>query len=113
MGVFIPNDPDVVEIGVGYMRTLALIQIAACLAGVAAGVFRGQGKTVPPSVSSVTSNSLRVALAYFLAHNTDLGLNGIWIALAAGAALRGSWIYIWYLIYSRRRSLKDGAEIRG
>jgi len=107
IGVFIPNDPVVVEIGVGYMQILALIQIPSCLEGVAAGVFRGLGKTVPPSLASVSSNSLRVVFAYLLTSYTTLGLTGIWIAIAAGAALRGSWIFIWYVIYSRRNPKAD------
>jgi len=102
IGVFIPNDPNVVEIGAEFLRILAFIQIPACLEGVAAGVFRGQGKTIPPSIASISSNALRVALAYFLTHYTGLGLTGIWIAIAAGAGLRGSWMYIWYAFYSRK-----------
>jgi len=109
LGVFVPNDPEVIEIGVVYMRTLALIQIFACLEGVAAGVFRGQGKTIPPSVTSISSNTLRVILAYVLVHFTSLGILGVWIALASGAAMRGISIYTWYLIYSRKRTKLDGA----
>jgi len=105
--IFLPNDPDVVHIGVGYMRVLALVQIPACLEGVAAGVFRGQGKTIPPSVASGTSNAMRVVLAYILTHYTNLGLTGIWIAFAAGAGVRGLWMYIWYLFYSRGKPKTD------
>ena len=102
IGIFIRHDPEIVEIGVEYLRILALIQVPACLEGVAAGVFRGQGKTVPPSIASVVSNALRVAFAHVLTNFTGLGLTGIWIAIAAGAGVRGVWIYIWYLLYSRR-----------
>ena len=106
-GVFIPNDPDVVAIGAQYMQILAFAQIAGCLEGVAAGVFRGQGKTIPPSIASGTSNSLRVVLAYILTRFTSLGLTGIWFAIAAGTCLRGFWMYIWYLFYSRRTPKTD------
>jgi len=105
--LFIPNEPEVAAIGVQYMRVLALVQIPACLEGVAAGVFRGQGKTIPPSIASVTSNALRVVFAYALSHYTQLGLDGIWIAFAAGAGVRGTWMYIWYLIYSRKTPKTD------
>ena len=101
-GLFIPNDPAVVDIGVQYLRTMALIQIPSCLEGVAAGIFRGQGKTVPPSVSSVTVNALRVVLAFLLSRYTSLGLAGIWIAIAAGAGTRGACVYIWYLFYNKK-----------
>jgi len=109
IGLFIPDSPEIVEIGVEYLRILALAQIPSCLEGVAAGVFRGQGKTVPPSISSATSNTLRVVLAFFFVHFTDLGLTGIWIALTIGAGARGVWIYIWYVFYSRKVPKADGA----
>jgi len=108
--LFIPNEPAVVEIGVDYLRVLAFIQIPACLEGVGAGVFRGQGKTMPPSISSTITNSLRVVLAYVLTHFTDLGLTGIWIAAALGAGARGLWIFIWYSFYSRKLPKTDGIE---
>jgi len=100
--LFIPNEPEVLKIGVEYLRILATIQIPMCLEGVAAGAFRGQGRTIPPSVASITSNALRVTLAFILARYTGLGLTGIWISVSLGAGLRGLWIYIWYLLYSKR-----------
>ncbi|MCL1835348.1 MAG: MATE family efflux transporter [Oscillospiraceae bacterium] len=100
-GVFIPDNSDVVGIGAGYMRILALCQVASCLEGVATGSFRGQGRTIPSSITSGTSNALRVVLAFFLSRYTSLGLTGIWIALAAGASLRGAWVYIWY-VFSKK-----------
>ena len=107
IGIFIPDSPEVVRIGVEYMRILAVVQIPQCIEGVASGVFRGQGKTIPPSVGSVTSNALRVVLAYTLTHYTDLGLTGIWIAIAIGAVIRGLWIYSWYILYSRGKQKTD------
>jgi len=99
--IFVPNEPTVIAMGILYLQILAFIQIPACLEGVAAGIFRGMGKTVPPSISSITSNILRVILAYMAVHFTDLGLTGIWLAVALSAGLRGIWILVWYLIHSR------------
>jgi len=100
--IFIPNDPDVINKGIHMLRIIAVIQIPQCLEGVAAGIFRGQGKTLPPSIASISSNVLRVLFAYGLAYFTDMGLTGIWVALAASAAIRGLWVFIWYLLYSRK-----------
>jgi len=100
VGLFVSD--EVAELGAMNLRIFAICQIPQCLEGVAAGVFRGQGKTVPPSISSISSNVARVILAYVLVHFTDLGLYGVWIALALGATLRGIWIYVWYVHYSRR-----------
>jgi putative MATE family efflux protein len=109
--VFLPNNQAVVDIGAQYMRFLALVQIPGCLEGVAAGVFRGQGKTVPPSISSGTINALRVVLAFILTRYTSLGLTGIWIAIAAGTFVRGSWVFIWYLLHSRKTPKVDSSAI--
>jgi len=108
-GIFVPNEPAVIAMGVFYLQILAFVQIPACLEGVAAGIFRGMGKTVPPSVSSISSNILRVILAYLAVHFTDLGLTGIWLAVALSAALRGIWVLIWYLVHSRGLPKADEA----
>jgi len=93
--------------GIHYLQVLAFVQIPACLEGVAAGIFRGKGKTLPPSIVSITSNILRVIFAYGFIQFTDLGLTGIWIAVAASAALRGTCIFIWYSIHSRKEPKTD------
>jgi Na+-driven multidrug efflux pump len=105
--IFIPNEPDVIALGVHYLKILAVVQIPQCLEGVAAGVFRGKGKTLPPSISSISSNVLRVALAYGFTYFTDLGLTGIWMAFAISAAVRGVWIFLWYLAHSRGEPKTD------
>jgi len=105
--IFIPNDPGVVTLGILYLQLLAFVQIPACLEGVAAGIFRGKGKTVPPSVASISSNIMRVVLAYASVTFTDLGLTGIWLAVTISAAIRGLWIFIWYLINSRNEPKTD------
>jgi len=102
IAIFVPNDQEVIRIGIEYMRFLAICQIPGCLEGVAAGSFRGQGKTLPPSIASISSNALRVIAAYLLTRYTGLGLSAVWISVSLGAALRGVWIYIWYIFYSRK-----------
>ena len=96
--------------GIQYLQILALIQIPGCLEGVGAGIFRGQGKTMPPSIASITSNVLRVVFAYGFTYFTGLGLTGIWLALAISAAIRGTWIFIWYLLYSREMPKQDAEK---
>jgi len=106
--VFIPDDPEVIAMGIHYLQVLAFVQIPACLEGVAAGLFRGMGKTVPPSIASIISNVMRVVLAYIFVAFTDLGLTGIWVAVAISASMRGIWIFIWYMFFSRRIPKTDG-----
>jgi len=100
--IFVPNDPEVIEMGIHLLRIFAIIQLPACLEGVAAGIFRGQGKTLPPSIASISSNILRVALAYGFVYLTDMSLTGIWLAVAISAGVRGVWIFVWYMLYSRK-----------
>lgn len=106
--LFMPGDAQVAEIGVVYLQILALCQIFANLEGAASGAFRGLGKTMPPSIVSITTNALRVVLAFILME-TPLGINGIWIAIVLGASARGLWMYIWYLLSRRTLPTKDVA----
>lgn len=74
--LFIP-EPDIIVLGVDYLRIFSLAQLPTCIEALAAGAFRGVGSTQPPSIVSITFNVLRVLLAYVLVQ-TALGLNGIW-----------------------------------
>jgi len=107
--IFIPNEPGVVKMGIHYLQVLAFVQIPACLEGVAAGIFRRKRKTLPPSISSISSNIIRVLLGYAFVSFTDLGLTGIWIAVAASAAIRGIWIFVWYTLHARKEPKADVA----
>ncbi|MCL2699149.1 MAG: MATE family efflux transporter [Defluviitaleaceae bacterium] len=100
MGLFL-NEPETIRIGVSYLRIVALSQVPLCLEFVAAGAFRGVGRTLPPTIASIGTNVSRLALAHYLA-GTALGLDGIWWAIAIGSAARGIWMFAWYLIYARK-----------
>jgi len=101
------QEPEVLILGAEYMKILAFCQIAMCLEGVGASVFRGIGETVKPSAVSIISNALRIPLAYFLSR-TGLGLFGLWIGITVGACVRGGWTYIWFLI--RKRTIPVSAR---
>jgi putative MATE family efflux protein len=87
MSVFLP-EKEAVELGTTYMIFLAVCQIAGSLENIPSGFLRGAGKTLPPSIVSITCNIIRVPVAYFLSI-TPLGLIGLWIGFIAGAILRG------------------------
>ena len=105
IGIFL-SDPESVAMGTTYLRIFALTQVLACMEGVAAGAFRGKGQTIKPSIVSVSSNVLRVILAYALAE-TVLGLDGIWIGIAISVVLRGVWLLAWYQINARKMPKAD------
>lgn len=103
------TEPEIVALGVDYLRIAAMVQLMACLEPLAAGAFRGVGKTRPPSIVSIAFNFLRVIFAFFLSR-TALGLNGIWIGMVLGNTLRGAVLMAWYAIYARRQPKADVSE---
>ena len=96
------DDPTVIEIGITYLRIAAIVQIAGCLEAVSAGAFRGLGKTIPPSIVTITFNTLRVFIAFALSR-TSLGLYGVFIGEASGILMRGIAMTVWCLIYQKKR----------
>jgi Na+-driven multidrug efflux pump len=101
---FLP-DPALIDGGRSFLRIIAICQIFGCLEAVASGVFRGFGRTLPPSIVSAVSNALRIPIAYTLSRSS-LGINGIWFGITISASLRGMWAFVWFLldIASRLRS---------
>lgn len=96
---FLPN-PEILQGGVTFLRILSVAQIFICLEFWAVGVFRGLGKTLPPTISAVTGNVLRIPLAYVLSQ-TSLGVNGIWWSIVFGAIMRTTILIIWYQFHKR------------
>jgi Na+-driven multidrug efflux pump len=100
--VFLRDPPELVRMGGVYLRILAFCQLAMCLESMSSGILRGLGKTLPPSIISISANVLRVPLAYFLSR-TALGLEGIWIGVTVGAVLRGFAMFAWMQFYTRKK----------
>lgn len=108
IGLFVPAE-HIIEMGGTYLWILAFCQVFFCLESIAAGAFRGLGRTAPPSIASVASNALRVPIVYLLA-DTPLGLNGIWWGITVTASLRGLWVFLWFLKYARSKPTADAAK---
>ena len=109
--MFLPV-PELADQGALYMRILAFAQIPMCLENVASNVFRGRGRTVPPSILNITCNVLRVPLCYLLSM-TALGLSGVWIGISISACAKGVWAYWWYKLAEgkeRREKAREVAE---
>ncbi|MCL2839224.1 MAG: MATE family efflux transporter [Defluviitaleaceae bacterium] len=88
------TDPDSIRIGGDYLRIIALAQILFSLESVALGSFRGRGLTRIPATAGITSNILRVIIAFFLAR--AFGVNGIWAAIAISMTIRSVWLLVWH-----------------
>ncbi|NLJ57026.1 MAG: MATE family efflux transporter [Firmicutes bacterium] len=98
--LFLREPPVILDMGATYLRILAGCQVFMALEGACSGTFRGLGKTLPPSLSSITSNLLRPLLCWLFAQ--WIGLNGLWLGIAVSAALRGLFMFVWYTLYERQ-----------
>ena len=100
------NDPTYVVVGRDYLRIIGLAQFLFCMEGVATGSFRGQGQTYKPTIAGVSSNVLRVIVAYSLAA-TALGITGVWIGIATAMTIRSVWLLIWHFVSMRKAPRVD------
>ena len=103
------TDPKIIPLGVDYLQIFALVQLVECIGAIAAGAFRGVGKTQPPSIISIVFNVLRVFAAISLSQ-TALGLNGIWWGMAICNALRSLITFTWYKFYIKKEPRFDVPE---
>jgi putative MATE family efflux protein len=110
---FLP-DPALLGMGRSFLRIMAACQLFGCLEAVSSGVFRGFGRTLPPSSVSIISNALRIPISYALAKGS-LGLDGVWLGITISASLRGLWIFVWFIsdVTARLRNPAATADSAG
>jgi len=94
------RQPESITIAANYLRIIGLAQLLFCLEGVATGSFRGRGLTMKPTVSSVTSNIIRVIACYALAA-TALGITGIWWGIFIAMTIRSTITLTWHRVNIR------------
>ncbi|KPL01048.1 MAG: hypothetical protein AMJ91_01770 [candidate division Zixibacteria bacterium SM23_73_3] len=93
---FFISDPKVVEIGIGYLRILALSQTFMALEIVFEGAFAGAGNTIPPMIVSISGSLTRIPLAYLLAVHWGLGITGVWWAITSTGIAKGVVLTCWF-----------------
>lgn len=98
--LFLQEPPEILDMGATYLRILAGCQLFLALEGACAGTFRGMGRTLPPSILSITSNLIRPILCWWMAQ--WMGMNGLWMGITVSAALRGIMMFIWFTRYERQ-----------
>ena len=91
------TEKDVLPMGVDYLRIIGISEFFMCMEITTAGAFQGFGKTVPPSVTGIVFNTLRIPGAMLLS-STVLGLNGVWWTLSLSCILKGLVLPVWFLI---------------
>ena len=72
------QEEEVMAIGVNYLRIVGLSQMFMMVEQTSIGAFSGLGRTLYPSIISVTFTSARIPVAVLL--SSVLGLSGIWWA---------------------------------
>jgi putative MATE family efflux protein len=81
-----------------YWRVVALCLVPQCWEVVLEGGFAGAGMTVPPMIVTMVLTALRVPLARWASTEGGYGLTGIWVVIAATAAVRGIVIAAWFAL---------------
>lgn len=96
MKIFL-SDAIVVDIGVQYLRIVYIGLIFVIYPTIYGGVFQGAGDTFPPMVSSLIANVvIKLAAAYYFSKFLNLGVNGIWAAIALSVIAEALIISIYF-----------------
>jgi Na+-driven multidrug efflux pump len=97
MGFFIA-DPAVVAAGVSYLRIVYFGVVFMVYITIYGGVFQGAGDTFPPMIASLIANApVKLVLAYVLAIPFNMGIRGVWVAIAVSVMVEAAIIafYFW------------------
>ena len=102
--VFI-QEAEVLPMGVDYLRILGVSQLFMCMEITTAGAFSGLGKTLPPSIVSITLTGARIPMAILLGR--WLGLNGVWWAITISSIGKGIVLLVWFLKDMKRAGMPE------
>jgi putative MATE family efflux protein len=96
--IFIP-EKEAIFIGAQYLRILGFSQLFMCIEIATAGAFNGLGRTIPPAIISILFTGARVPMAFFLAQESRLGLNGVWWSISLSSIFKGIILVIWFIFF--------------
>ncbi len=91
------HEPAPLQMGVVYLRILAVSQIFMIIEIITRGAFNGIGKTVPPSVVGIVFTGARIPGAMLLSAEKTLGMVGIWWAISLSSIVKGLALMAWYI----------------
>lgn len=94
------SEKEAYEAGGAYLFILGVSQLFMMLEITTQGMFNGFGRTSPPAIISITFNTIRIPLAIYL--GSKIGVTGVWWAITITSILKGSILFIWYLILKKR-----------
>lgn len=99
------QEPNVIELGVGYMQAIGISQIFMCIEYITVGVFNGLGKTYIPPIVSILFTSARIPLALVL--TKIYGVNGVWYSISLTSIIKGLVLMIWMFIIFKKGAVSD------
>jgi len=82
------HDPDVIDIGVGYLHVVAWSFVASGVVFVTSSMFQALGNTIPPLLSSFSRIALIAIPVLILSRLPGFRLTWIWYLSATGVALQ-------------------------
>lgn len=99
------NDPEVMDIGISYMRIVGSCYIFLSIMFISNGIINGAGHTIITMFFTFLSLWLiRVPLAWFFS-KTSLGLSGIWLAISLSFVITTIINLFYYFLGSWRKSM--------
>lgn len=99
--VFI-SESDALNMGVTYLRILAVSQVFMCMELLTVGAFNGLGKTYVPPIISIIFTAARIPLALILSMPNIMGLDGIWVSISLSSFIKGVILVSWFSIVLKR-----------
>ncbi len=94
---FFVDDPEVVRIGVNYLRITYTGVLFAVFNVVFGSAFAGAGDTFPPMLASLVGNwVIKIPLAYLLTTVFHMDSNGVWIAIGLSVIVESIVLAIWF-----------------
>ncbi len=92
------REPEPLEMGIVYLKILAVSQVFMIIEIITRGAFSGIGRTIPPSIIGITFTGARVPAAMILSAESMLGMLGIWWAISLSSVIKGVTLTLWYIM---------------
>lgn len=94
---FFVDDPEVIRIGVNYLRITYTGVLFATFNTVMGAAFSGAGDTFPPMVASLVGNwVVKIPLAYLLTSVFFMDSNGVWLAIGISVVVEALIVIVWF-----------------
>lgn len=98
------KEPEALQMGITYLKILAVSQIFMIIEIITRGAFNGIGRTIPPSIIGIVFTGARVPAGYILSSTKLLGMLGIWWAISLSSVVKGIVSLSWFLTVLRKKS---------